>query len=144
MNAMRAGILTQFQRATRPGERVLMLPSSNDFLSLVLAPFSGVTTYNAAGDKNLAAVKAAWPATVAAAVRGFPAAGDETNRLLSVLKNNADVIVISDVDLMKSGQNYPTMNTNTAQLRKVVTQLGADPRLDVHDNGLIATVRLRR
>jgi hypothetical protein len=144
LKTIRTTAVAEFTQDVKPGERVVMVPSTNDFLSLVLTPFAHVNSYNAAGDKNLAAIKAHWPASVQALARHFPAVQGVNDQVAAVLAGDADVVVISYVDLMFSGLRHLAMNKSLPALQSAVAQLSVDPRFVVNEGKYFATVRMAR
>lgn len=96
---LRSGLLIDLQTLVRPGETMLMLPASNDFLATALVPFTGATSYNVGVDKNYYLSTARWPAMVKNTVARY-SRGDISAVGCQLLRTGtADVIVLPFVPL---------------------------------------------
>jgi hypothetical protein len=142
VSEVRAAVIDQFAGLTQKGDKVLMLPSDNDFIANAMAPFAQVTTYNVGIDKDYAAASAAWPAAVKAANAAVltPAARD---RIAAVLQSDASVVLICYFDLHNSGTYWPAPSANATKLKALVAAMTTDPRFVVVQASQMATVRLR-
>ena len=139
---VRSHMVEPFDQLTKPGERVLMMPSQNDFLANVMAPMAKVRTYNVGIDKSYAASRAKWPIAVKSAVDGVLSPG-EADRIATALRKDADAVLISYVNLLQGGTYWPAPQRHLAELHALVASLSADPRFDVHESTDMAIVRLR-
>lgn len=143
VSSARRELLPEFDALTKRGERVLIVPSANDFLANALAPFAHVKTYNAGIDKNYAAARAAWPSAVLTAADGIYQSAGQGERIASVLQHDADAVVISYVDLQMGGTTWPAPAPNVSYLRQQAAALSHDPRFVTRQGKLMTVVRLR-
>jgi hypothetical protein len=139
----RSQALGEFDRLTTPGDRMLLLPASNDFLALPMATSARVSIYNAAGDKNYYAASAHWPTDVRAAVNGMFNPAGQGDRIAAVLHNDADAVAICYVNLHSGGITWPALDTRQAHLRQQVAALAGDQRFTIRQGTLMAVIRLR-
>jgi hypothetical protein len=143
ISQVRTEVLDEFDRLTTPGDRVLMLPSSNDFLANAMAPFATVSTYNVGIDKSYTASSRAWPDEVKKAVVGVGEADGEGDRLSAVLDQDATVIVICYFSLLQGGTFWPAPRSDAVTLHTAVDALAQDSRFIVRRGSSMATIRLR-
>ena len=120
-----------------------MLPASNDFLALAMAPAAHVSTYNTAGDKSYVATLARWPDAVRAAVRGIRVPTGQGNRIAAVLRHDADAVAICYFSMHGGGTHWPAPDPQQALLHQEVAQLAGDPRFTVQQGSQMALIRLR-
>jgi hypothetical protein len=140
---VRSQALGEFDRLTTPGDRMLLLPASNDFLAVAMAPAAHVRVYNAGGDKNFSAARASWPTDVLVAVNAIYKPAGQGDRIAAVLHNDADAVAICYFSMHTGGTTWPAPDPNQAVLRQEVAVLASDQRFSVRQGTLMAIVRLR-
>jgi hypothetical protein len=143
VSAVRADVLPEFDTLTHRGERILLLPASNDFLVNAMAPFAGVSTYNVGIDKSYYASSAKWPTDVQAAIAGIMNPADQGERIAAVLHHDADAVVICYFDMHTGGTTWPAPAPNVAYLHQQAAALSHDPRFVTRQGKLMTVVRLR-
>jgi hypothetical protein len=143
VSALRNQAFAEFDALTTSGERVLMLPSLNDFAANAMAPFAGVRTYNVGIDKSYAAARAAWPPGVreAAAKVGQPAG--QANRIARVLDKDADAVVICYFSMLEAGKAWPAPFPQKAYFKNQATVLSQDDRFITQRGQWMTVIRLR-
>lgn len=143
LKAFRSQGLAEFDALTHRGERVLMLPTGNDFLANALAPFAQVSTYNVGIDKSYAATRRSWPEAFTAAAEGVRRTG-EADRIAAALSSGADSVVLCYFSLLTGAETWPAPLPDQAAIRGLTRLLSGDPRFTVDQGGWMAVVRLRR
>ena len=143
--AIKRTAIGDFQRLTTKGDRVLLLPSTNDFLANAMAPFAGVTTYNVGIDKSYLASHAKWPASVQAAVSGFITTPEgQADRIAAVLQHDADEVVIVYFSLLQGARSAPRPLPNAPYVREQADILAHDPRFVTRRSVWMTVVELRK
>jgi hypothetical protein len=143
VSAMRQTVMAEFDRLSTKGDRVLMLPSSNDFLANAMAPFAGVKAYNVGIDKSYDAAQVKWPATVQAAANGILNSAGQADRIAAVLQNDADEVVICYFSLLSGARMAPRPAPNAPFLREQAAALSRDPRLVTQQGTWMTVIRQR-
>jgi hypothetical protein len=128
VTALRSGVIADAVTLVRPGERVLILPSRNDFLATGLIPFTGATAYNAAPDKNYQFARGSWPASVEAAVVAWTDDTARADAICAVLEDDADAVVLPYVDPYYDVVSWPPAEGRVEGHRWLADVLVADER----------------
>ncbi len=141
MDLVRTQILPDLKTMIQPGEVALILPAGNDFVATALVPFTGGTSYNVGVDKNHDLSRDNWPSQVKSAIANYgkAAAPDAVCRLL---KNGADVIVLSYYSMYQAGVNSATGPIQMANLQKNAQKIAATGRFDTQQTS--SGIALRR
>lgn len=87
-------------------EKVVFLPTGNDFLVNHIAARHRLRTYNIGGDKNLELARRGWPASVRGA-RAQPGADMALEVRNILLKGDADVVVLPHFNLLEASHEWP-------------------------------------
>ncbi|WP_029138208.1 hypothetical protein [Nakamurella lactea] len=113
----------------QPGERALILPSTNDFLATAIVPFTGGQSYNVGVDKNHELSRGEWPESVSDAIAAYgkPTFPDAACRLLNT---DADVVVLTYVSLFKGGITTAEGPIVEPKLRARAQQIATDGRFE--------------
>lgn len=147
-------------------EVVAFAPWGNDFIANYLAPTIGFRTFNIGGDKNLSAAQESWPSSMKALSKELD--GSKTSFIFKILwDKDADVLVIPYFSMLWSPHLWPCVDQTTAKLTEIskedwntlpgfecpdqrkialqpfIRELERLPYIEVTDNNLFATVRLR-
>ncbi|MET3075720.1 hypothetical protein ABXV16_08175 [Pantoea leporis] len=99
-------LINPLQRKVSSGNRVVFLPTSNDFLINYVAPMSNLNSYNIGGDKNLEEAKKHWPMEI----RNFNSLDDENKAFYienMLLKGEVNTVVIPFLDMLWSAHVWP-------------------------------------
>ncbi|WP_158372204.1 hypothetical protein [Cellulosimicrobium cellulans] len=128
VRALREGVIADGIELVRPGERVLMLPTVNDFLAPGLIPFTGASAFNAAPDKNYLYAMPSWPDPVLEAREAWYSNELRADAVCRVLERDADAVLLPVVDPMYDVMAWPPVEARTANYRWIADQLAADPR----------------
>lgn len=153
-------------RYVHPGETVAFLPWGNDFLSGYLAARLKFDTFNIGGDKNLAMAEPRWPEQMQAVGQTLEAS-DIVPATQLLVTGDADALVLPYFNPLWSAHLWPCVDEATVLLSNAtreefrrtpnfvcpdeqrknrqpeVAAFRAIPYLQVDENGLFATVRLR-
>lgn len=110
LDSTRTNFAVNLALMIKPGDKALILPSSNDFLASAFVPFTGGTSYNVGIDKNLEYSRDNWPASVTATAKsyGSPKFGDDA---CALLHSDATVIVLSYQGLLTGAVDSATIPT---------------------------------
>ncbi len=136
----KAGVISDAGSLVRPGERILILPTRNDFLAIGLVPFTAAVAYNAAPDKNYTFARAAWPDSVEAAAVAWTADDEaRADAICRVLQSDADAVVLPYLDPYYDAVSWPPPEQRVASYREVADRLAVDDRF-VAERGTWMTV----
>lgn len=128
LTALRTTVVADSVALVEPGERILLLPSRNDFLAIGLVPFTGATAYNAAPDKNYQFARSGWPAAVTEAVTSWTDDAERADAVCRVLEDDADAVVLPSVDPYYDAVSWPPDPARVEGYRWVADTLAADDR----------------
>lgn len=142
MGELRSQYLPEARKLLHPGERVLFLPSGNDFLANYLVPLTDTTSYNVGGDKNYYLSTAAWPADVKTAQQSY---GQEhaADTICSVLEHDANAVVLMHETMHQAPLLSPPDLAAEAWLRAEAGRLAADPRFAATTGTRMTVLRLK-
>ena len=143
VSMVRSQVIGEFDAMTSPGERVLMVPSNNDFLATAMAPFAHVSTYNVGGDKNYAASASGWPADVKLLVAKIGESAGQGDRIATVLQHDANAVVICFFSMYTGGTMWPAPLPNEEFFRRQAATLAQDPRFVVQQGSWMAVITKR-
>lgn len=160
-------LVDKLRVSVKRNEVVAFAPWGNDFIANYLAPTVGFRTFNIGGDKNLTAAQESWPSSMLALSREL-----DRSKIAFIFKilwdKDADVLVIPYFHMLWSPHLWPCVDQTTAKLTEIskedwnttpgfecpdqrkialqpfVRELERLPYVDVTDDELFATVRLRR
>jgi hypothetical protein len=142
LEALRDEVLPEAQRLLVEDEKVLFLPSDNDFLINALAPFAGVSTFNIGIDKNYALARASWPESVTAAARGF-GSPDTADFVAVLVEEGIDAVVVTHFSSHAAALRWPPPAEPGGFYQRVAAVLERDPRLRVEHGRWMTVVRGR-
>jgi hypothetical protein len=128
LTSVRSGVIADAVTLVRPGERVLVLPSRNDFLVNGLIPFTGAAAYNAAPDKNYQFARASWPASVERAVVAWTDDAARADAICAALEDDVDAVVLPYIDPYYDAVSWPPPQDRVEGYRWIADTLVADQR----------------
>jgi len=156
----------KLRNRVRQGEKVAFVPWGNDFIVNYLAPAVGVRTFNIGGDKNLFEAQSNWPSAMLAL--GGDLGINKISYITKILfDGNADAVVVPYFHMLWSPYLWPCVDQTTAAvteemkefwnhvpgfycpdqrriaLRPVIEKLKNLPYVEVTDDNLFASIRLR-
>ncbi|MES2537750.1 MAG: hypothetical protein V4632_17965 [Pseudomonadota bacterium] len=159
-------LVANIGRHVRPGETTVFIPWRNDFIANYLAPAARFLTFNAGGDKNLAAAQASWsPEMIALGSELDTEEAPIAAKLL--VDGTADVVVLPYFHMLWSAHLWPCLAETRAtlseedeedfrrtpgflcpaerrnELQPFVLALKRIPYVEVVESTLFATIRLR-
>lgn len=136
---LRDGVVAEADTLLRDDERVLVLPSVNDFLAMYLVPAVGVESYNVGGDKNYALAVERWPADVRLARDTYGPLG--AGHLCDALDTSVDAIVLPYVDPYSAPLLLPPDPDGDAAREALARELATDPRFDAAVGNRLTVLR---
>jgi hypothetical protein len=77
VDKIRDGVVPEAGALLGDHERVLILPTMNDFTADVVIPMAGAVSYNTGGDKNYGLARAAWPKSIEGAATAYGSTGEK-------------------------------------------------------------------
>ncbi|NTG02333.1 hypothetical protein G6L30_19615 [Agrobacterium rhizogenes] len=159
-------LVDKLRVSVKRNEVVAFAPWGNDFIANYLAPTVGFRTFNIGGDKNLTAAQESWPSSMLALSREL-----DRSKIAFIFKilwdKDADVLVIPYFHMLWSPHLWPCVDQTTAKLTEIskedwnttpgfecpdqrkialqpfIRELERIPYVEVTDDDLFATVRLR-
>ncbi len=138
--AVRWDVIPDAAGLVEPGERVLVLPASNDFLATAVVPYSGGRSYNVGIDRNNRMARESWPPAVTDAALAF--GGPETaDHVCAVLAQDADVVLLSRISLFHEALAWPPPPERTSALADVAVNVAADRRFEADTGRWFTAVR---
>jgi hypothetical protein len=143
VKTLTASVGHELRGLTRPGDIGFFLnvtPSQDDFLVNYLAPYAGLRTYNAGGDKNVSLAREHWPAQIAALAASPVTPGPVETALRD---RQASVILAPLFDLHTAVLSWPPTGADRAQALRAYRPVLDDPRLRVQRRRWIVAIRLR-
>lgn len=90
------------------GDRVLFVPSINDYMANYISPMVGVRSYNVGGDKDLAHARSSWPGSVLAAVTSKQLTEDHIKDIIET--GVVDKVVFTFFSLRWDSYNWPPLS----------------------------------
>ncbi|MBB6340552.1 hypothetical protein HNP49_000702 [Pseudomonas fluvialis] len=138
-------LLEPLRQDTAPGETLVFLPWTNDFMANYISARLKTRTFNIGGDKNLDIAKTHWPEILLQ----FPPRTIDPNfhiRSQLFLANNlAEVIIIPKFDPLWGAHSWPSPPPPWRnEIADVVTKLAKSPYLEIVDRESYITIRLSR
>ena len=133
----------ELRELTHPGDFVFFLnidPSEDDFLVNYLAPYAGVRTYNAGGDKNVYLAIQRWPPQLLALATP-PAT--PTAVYTALADRDVNVILAPLFDLNAAAFAWPPTAAERAQALRRYRAIFNDPRFTVQRRRWMVAIRLR-
>jgi hypothetical protein len=128
---------------THPGELAFFLnvdPAQDDFLVNYLAPYAGLRTFNAGGDKNVYLAMQHWPPQITAlATSPVTPTAVET----ALADRQVNVILAPLFDLHTAVFSWPPTAAERAQALRSYRAIFNDPRLTVQRRRWMVSIRLR-
>lgn len=155
----------KFRHKVGQDEIVAFAPWGNDFIANYLAPTVGFRTFNIGGDKNLIEAQSNWPSAMLS-LGGDLDVGKIPEIIKMLLNGNAGVVVVPYFHMLWSPHLWPCVDQTNATLteeskegwripgfycpeqrrtalRPVIEKIEELPYVEVADDNLFATVRLR-
>ncbi|QTP58891.1 hypothetical protein HNO53_09340 [Billgrantia antri] len=123
-------------------DRVVFLPWRNDFLVNYIASRLDVISYNIGGDKNLSHARQHWPQTLLRFPMGKVHEDFTEDTLLLLARNEADVVVLPYIDMLKAAHRWPYPVEYLEQLSPVVSELENSGFVEVVTREYYSVVRL--
>jgi hypothetical protein len=138
--AVRNEYLPGMAALIEPGDRVLILPTINDFLASAVIPFTDGKSFNVGVGKNYVLSRSHWPDTVQAAALAYgkPAF---TEAACAALADDVDVIVLTYVPLRQGGIRWPADEAAVEQLRAVAQSVAAEGAFEVSESSAGLSLR---
>ena len=143
VKTLTASVGHELRGLTRPGDIGFFLnvtPSQDDFLVNYLAPYAGLRTYNAGGDKNVNLAIAHWPGQIDALTTS-PVTPKAVETALA--QHEASVIFAPLFDLHTAVFSWPPTDAQRAQALRSYRAIFNDPRLRITRRRWIVAIRLR-
>lgn len=139
--AVRSQVLPEAQRLLEPGERVLALPPSNDFLAGVVAGSAAVEAYNVGVDRNYWMAREAWPAEVRGAVAGL-GTPEQNDMVCEALVAEVDAVLLPRFSLYRNALEWPPSEAVVVDTEARAATILPDPRFEVREGTWFDVVRL--
>jgi len=105
MEQFHQDVIVPMKKHLKVGDRVLFLPSENDYLANYISPMVGIRSYNVGGDKDLARARSSWPESVLTAVSSKQLSEDNIKDILET--GVADKVVFTFFSLRWSSYHWP-------------------------------------
>jgi hypothetical protein len=116
-----------------PSDRVLIVPTNNDFLASAAIPFTEGSSFNVGIGKNYALSRSHWPESVDAAARSF-GQPTFTEAACAALSGDVDVIVLTYVPLHQGGMSWPADEDSVEYLQRVAHSVAAEGAFEVTES----------
>jgi hypothetical protein len=120
-------LLPDLRRLVQHDDRVLVLPSANDFLANALIPFTDGRAYNVGVDKNHVLARRSWPIPVRRAASGY---GTTTaaDKICDAFRRDVDVVLLTYVSFNRGAFVFPPPPETSGAFKADAAVLAADPR----------------
>ena len=132
--------------ALHQGERVLFLPSANDYLIAGTAPLQRLAAWNIMFDKEVVRIAPLQPRRINDARSAYAKGKFTADQACSLFSAGlVEALVLTEYDQRWDAYSWPPSASRRATARAVITATGvpADARFDVDDRGLSVIVRAR-
>jgi hypothetical protein len=139
-----ADIATTFDGQLQPGERVLFLPTSNDYLIENIAPRYRLFAYNIAFDKAIPRIQKEQPPAIVAAEQAFSKGTLRASEVCGLFSADlVDAVVFTEFDPNLDAYHWPPAPAHRVQLRAAFERLllNRNKALKVTNRPLAAIVR---
>ena len=134
VKTVQTALLPDLRRLVHPGDRMLLLPTSNDFLANALIPFSDGASYNVGIDKNHSLARRSWPVEIRIADRAYPTRAAADRICDAFRSGHLDLVLLPYVSFNRGAFLFPPPPETAAAFRRRATILSSDPRF-VTDEG---------
>jgi hypothetical protein len=126
--AAREALIPEARQLIRPGERILALPVTNDFLATAVIPFTRGSAYNVGGDKNVALARRSWPHFVEAAAVAFRSRKTASTICDAFRSREVDAVLVPYLSMYAAAIKFPPPPEDRRKAIASAEELARDPR----------------
>ena len=143
VKTVQAALLPDLRRLVHPGDRLLVLPTSNDFLANALIPFTDGAAYNIGIDKNHSLSRRSWPVEIRIADRAY-LTRRAADRICDAFRGgDLDLVLLPYVSFNRGAFVFPPPPETAAAFRTRAAFLSADPRFVAEQGAWMLALRPR-
>ena len=138
---MDKALVEPLQGEVEPGERLAILPWSNDFAANYLAARLDVRAFNVGGDKNYLAARPGWPAALRNSEMDNIDGQVDDRAISLLLRNEADVVMLPFFDTLWDVHTWPSRDPRRVPMQAVLNELRASHLVSIREFPHYAIVR---